>query len=203
MTIDEGYIKYASDWTRGPAPDPGATDLLSRWRRPLYAAGLVGHYDDLGVGYGNISVRGAQDGQFIISGTQTGQVAETSGAHYSLVTSYDIAANCVACTGPVEASSESLTHAALYQLDPNIGAVVHIHSRELWKELLNRAPTTAETVAYGTPEMAREFVRLFRGTEFRTRGVAVMGGHEEGIVCIGASLEQAANRALRLQRDIE
>jgi len=203
LTIDEGYIKYASDWTRGPAPDPAATDLLSRWRRPLYAAALVGHYDDLGVGYGNISVRGAQDGQFIISGTQTGQIADTSGAHYCLVTSYDVEANRVACTGPVEASSESLTHAALYELDPNIGAVVHVHSHPLWTKLLHRVPTTAENVAYGTPEMAREFVRLFRDTEFCTQGIAVMAGHEDGIVCVGANLEQAANRALRMQHEIE
>lgn len=202
MSIDEGYIKYTSDWTRGPAPEHTVTSLLAKWRRPLHAAGLVGHYTDLGVGYGNISVRFRETRQFVISGTQTGELADTCGDHYSLVTDYDIEHNRVSCSGPVEASSEALTHAALYELNPGIGAVVHIHDRRMWNELLGRAPTTAADIGYGTPEMAREFVRLYRETEFPHRGIAVMAGHEEGIVCIGQGLEQAANRMLRLQRDL-
>ena len=65
MTIDEGYIKYVSDWTPGPAPDADAASLLDTWRRPLFDAGLIGHYEDLDVGFGNISVRHGD--QFIIS----------------------------------------------------------------------------------------------------------------------------------------
>ncbi len=202
MSIDEGYIKYVSNWTRGPAPDHAATSLLAKWRRPLHAAGLVGHYADLGVGYGNISVRFRGTSQFVISGTQTGDLTDTCGDHYSLVTDYDIERNRVSCVGPVEASSETLTHAALYELNPGIGAVVHIHDRRMWDELLHRAPTTAADIGYGTPEMAQEFARLYRETEFPHRGIAVMAGHDEGIVCIGKSLEQAATRALRLQRDL-
>lgn len=202
MTIDEGYIKYLSDWTRGPAPDHAETSLLTKWRRPLHAAGLVGHYTDLDVGYGNISVRFRGTSQFVISGTQTGELADTCGDHYALVTGYDIGRNQVSCVGPVEASSEALTHAALYELNPGIGAVVHIHDRRMWNELLHRAPTTADDIGYGTPEMAEEFARLYRETEFPHRGIAVMAGHDEGIVCIGKSLEQAASRMLRLQRDL-
>ena len=202
MSIDEGYIKYVSDWTSGPAPDDAATALLNKWRRPLYAAGLVGHYADLGVGYGNISVRFRGTDQFVISGTQTGELADTCGDHYSLVTDCDIERNRVSCVGPVEASSETLTHAALYALNAEIGAVVHIHDRRMWNELLHRAPTTTGDAGYGTPEMAREFERLYRETEFPHRGFAVMAGHDEGIVCIGAGLEQAVSRMLRLQRDL-
>ena len=202
MSIDEGYIKYVSNWTRGPAPDHAATSLLAKWRRPLHAAGLVGHYADLGVGYGNISARFRGTDQFVISGTQTGDLTDTCGDHYALVTGYDIERNQVSCVGPVEASSETLTHAALYELHPGIGAVVHIHDRRMWDELLHRAPTTAADIGYGTPEMAQEFARLYRETEFPHRGIAVMAGHDEGVVCIGKSLEQAATRALRLQRDL-
>lgn len=198
MSIDEGVIKYESDWTPGPAPDATLTKLLEQWRRPLYERGLVGVYADLGIGYGNISVRAAAAGRFVISGTQTGHVVQTSGEHYALVTDYDIDANRLSSVGPVEASSEALTHAALYDLDSAIGAVVHVHSEPLWHALQTRFPVTAADVPYGTPAMAREFGRLYACGDFASRGIAIMGGHAEGIVAIGRTLEQAATRVLEL-----
>jgi len=198
LTIDEGYIKYDSDWTPGPVPAQELTSLLDTWRRPLFDAGLVGHYEDLGVGYGNLSVRFGMSEQFIISGTQTGHIANTDGQHYALVTHYDIDRNHVSSTGPVQASSESLTHAAIYELNEAINAVVHVHSRALWATLKDQLPTTAADVSYGTPEMAREFTRLYCDTSFRANGVAVMAGHNEGIVSIGCDLEEAAMRILTL-----
>ena len=56
MSIDEGYIKFDSDWTAGSAADPELTALLDRWRRPLFDAGLIGHYDEIGVGYAAVLV---------------------------------------------------------------------------------------------------------------------------------------------------
>lgn len=198
MTIDEGYIKFESDWEAGPAPDAAAVELLDAWRRPLFDAGLIGHYEDPGVGYGNISIRIGASGQFVISGTQTGHLAQTVGAHYALVTAYDIDRNRVSSTGQVEASSESLTHAAIYELDDDINAVVHVHSQPLWRALRGKLPTTSPGVSYGTPEMAYEFQRLYRDSEFASRGVAIMAGHDEGIVSFGRTLEEAATRILEL-----
>ena len=198
MTLDEGYIKFDIDWTPGPAPDVAAARRLDAWRRPLHAAGLVGLYEDLGIGFGNLSERGSEPGQFLISGTQTGGIAHTDERHYALVTAVDIDANSVSCTGPVKASSEAMTHAALYALDSRIGAVVHVHSRALWNKYLDVLPTTDPNVSYGTPAMAREFARLFAETEFREAGVAVMAGHEEGLISVGPTLEAAAKRMLRL-----
>jgi ribulose-5-phosphate 4-epimerase/fuculose-1-phosphate aldolase len=196
--IDEGYIKYRSHWSKAPAPDPAAARLLEKWRKPLYAAGLVGHYKELGIGFGNISMRCRDPGQFLITGTQTGHIAATTEQHYSLVTSYDIERNEVSCSGPVQASSEAMTHAAIYELDPSIAAIVHVHSKALWDEHLNRLPTTSPDVAYGTPEMAKEFRRLYADSTFGRQGIAVMGGHEEGLIGIGESLEQAATKILAL-----
>ncbi len=200
MTIDEGYIKYQSHWTPGAAPEPAAARAIEIWRKPLYAAGLIGHYEALGVGYGNISVRGERPGQFIITGTQTGHLAETTADHYALVTDYSIAANSVSCIGPVQASSEALTHAAIYEVDRRIAAIVHVHSADLWAQHLNKLPTTSATVAYGTPDMAAEFHRLHAETDFGNTGLAVMAGHEEGIVSCATTLEQAATRVLDLWR---
>jgi hypothetical protein len=46
--------------------------------------------------------------------------------------------------------------------------------------------------------MADEFRRLYRDTEFRQTGLAVMAGHEEGILSFGTTLEEAARKILAL-----
>lgn len=197
--IDEGYVKYRSHWEPGPPPDASLVLQLSTWRKPLFAAGLVGHYADLNVGYGNISVRVADSNQFVISGTQTGHIESTGAEHYALVSAADIDANSVHCIGPIQASSEALTHAALYALSNEITAVVHVHDRVLWQQHLDHFPTTDKAVPYGTPEMANEFRRLWHTTRFAKLGIAIMAGHNEGIVSVGSSLEQAATRILALK----
>lgn len=188
--IDEGYIKFRCLWTASP---PLADDLIAelvRWRRPLYAASLVGQSD--GIGYGNLSIRSSPHGRFIITGTQTGHLAELTGAHVARVLDWDIRENRVTCEGPVRASSESLTHAALYELDAEINAVAHVHSDVLWRALRGQLPTTAADIAYGTPEMAEEFGRLYAETDFAAGKIAVMGGHAGGLISIGADMASAA-----------
>jgi hypothetical protein len=46
--------------------------------------------------------------------------------------------------------------------------------------------------------MAREFKRLFRETRFAASGLAIMAGHESGMVSIGPALRDAATRILTL-----
>jgi ribulose-5-phosphate 4-epimerase/fuculose-1-phosphate aldolase len=196
--IDEGYIKFESHWQKTGPLQFSEIELLNRWRRPLYDAGLIGYYEKEGVGFGNISVRISTHGQFIISATQTGHIAKPGAEHYALVEGFDIEKNSVSSRGACEASSESLTHAAIYSLDTQIGAVVHVHSETLWAKLMNAVPTAAAEVAYGTPAMAREFVRLWNDTDFPETGIAVMAGHEAGLVSIGRDLQEAAERILAI-----
>jgi ribulose-5-phosphate 4-epimerase/fuculose-1-phosphate aldolase len=199
--IDEGYIKFESDWQRGPALERADVDELIAWRRSLYEAGLVGYYDELGVGFGNLSERSNGAGLFVISGTQTGHLPELGPEHFALVTGFDVTLNRVSSRGAAEASSESMTHAVLYDVDDSIGAVAHVHNRELWVSLKGKLPTTDPAVAYGTPEMADEFRRLYRETDFRVGGVAVMAGHDSGLISIGETVEQACRRLLDLLPD--
>jgi ribulose-5-phosphate 4-epimerase/fuculose-1-phosphate aldolase len=210
VSIDEGYIKYVSHWTEGALPHAECVAELERWRAQLYDAGLIGHYDHLDVGFGNLSIRAGNPGQFIVSGTQTGHLAHTTADHYALVTKADVAGNAVWSVGPSRASSEALTHAAIYRLSDAVGAVVHVHDAMLWRHYLDRLPTTDARVAYGTPAMAAEFERLWsdrafhdsRGDSFREKGLAIMGGHEEGIVSIGRDLAEAAQRILALKATV-
>ncbi len=198
--IDEGYTKYDCDWVQTPALPVDAVAELNAWRNRLHEQGLIGYYPEHGVGYGNVSIRVGDSDPFIISGTQTGHIEETDETHYGLVVRCDIGANRVHCEGPVQASSEALTHAAIYALDPAIRAVVHVHDTALWDELMDRVATTSRQVPYGTPEMALEFQRLYEETDFAEQGIAVMGGHEEGLVSFGVDIEQAAQRILHLRQ---
>lgn len=195
--IDEGYTKYSVDWTRTLlSPDP-VFDELDAARRRLVEAGLIGHDDVHDVGFGNISVRIAD--QFIISGTQTGHLASTTREHYARVTAADIEHNRVACTGAVQASSESMTHAAIYAAAPAVGAIVHVHDQGLWETSLHRLPATGRNVAYGTPAMAQELERLLVESAFLTDGLAVMAGHDGGLIAIGRDLGEASDRMLDYQ----
>lgn len=196
--IDEGYIKFQSHWEKtGPLPLAGLEELI-RWRRPLHDAGLIGHYDEPGVGYGNLSTRATDEGLFLISGTQTGHITNIGPTHFALVTDYDIERNTICCRGPVEASSESMTHAAIYELDRSIRAVVHVHSTELWVGLTASLPSTGADIAYGTPQMATEFRQLYKDTDFASVGVARMAGHQDGLISTGRSVGEAAERILAL-----
>ena len=122
--IDEGVTKYQCDWQHTPALPTELVAELNSWRNRLYDEGLIGYYKRHGVGFGNVSVREGDSDKFIVSGTQTGHIARTDENHYSRVTDYDIETNHVGCEGPIQASSEALTHAAIYALDPAIRAVV-------------------------------------------------------------------------------
>ena len=198
--IDEGYTKYECDWRHGPALPADAISELNDWRNRLHEQGLIGYYPEHRVGFGNVSIREGDSSTFIISGTQTGHIETTDERHYARVIRCDIEANRVLCEGPVQASSEALTHAAIYALDPGIRAVAHVHDAALWDELIDRLPTTSREISYGTPEMAREFRRLYAETDFPALGVAVMGGHEEGLVAFGRDIKEACLRILRYSK---
>ncbi|MEO0468926.1 MAG: class II aldolase/adducin family protein [Bacteroidota bacterium] len=199
--MDEGYIKYQLHWQEAEALPTDLLQDLIRWRKEMYDRNWIGYDQGLKVGFGNLSEKCDQQlGHFIISGTQTGHLQDLSAEHFTAVSSYDISANQLICRGPVKASSESLTHAGCYELSKRINAVIHIHNRPLWQWMCGRLPTTAEDVAYGTPEMAFEVKRLYEKTVLPQQGVFAMAGHQDGIVSFGESLSEAAKRLFDLHQ---
>ena len=188
--MDEGYVKFIAHWQKA-APLPKAEIAeLNACRRCLYELGLIGAYSN-GIGYGNISRRYGAGGQFIISGTATGNFPELTAEHYALVTKVEAAQNRLWCEGPAAASSESMSHAAVYQECPWVNGVIHIHHLGLWKALLHKIPTTGKSAPYGSPEMAASIIQLMRETRLKEQKIFVMEGHEEGIFTFGHSLEEA------------
>jgi L-ribulose-5-phosphate 4-epimerase len=194
-TIDEGYVKYQCNWISAPPIAAEKLMEINSWRDKLYQLKLIGQYDN-GIGFGNISIRDSEK-QFIVSGTSTGNLPHLSSQHYTKVIDFDWDKNFVTCSGPIQASSESLTHAAIYQANPDINAVIHVHDRDLWENLLDRVPTTARDCAYGTPEMAREIIRLCQQEDLKNLKILVMSGHEEGIITFGNNLDEAGEVLLK------
>ena len=208
--IDEGYIKYQCHWTKQESVTPEEITTLNRWRNQLYQLGLIGQYDN-GIGFGNLSCRSKENKilpvnynnltikpkpQFVISGTQTGGIPQLTARHYTKVVDFDWEQNYVTCIGVALASSESLTHGALYVAKPEIKAVVHVHHLQLWQKLLARVPTTNPNCAYGTPEMALEIIKLCQTPECQQQPIIVMSGHEEGIITFGKNIDEAGNTLL-------
>ena len=190
--MDEGYIKYQCYWTKEDTISSAEIIELNSWRSKLYNLGLIGEYSN-GIGFGNLSIRLSQQHQFIITGTQTGAIANLTPQQYTKVTDFDWQQNYVSCLGAIKASSESLTHGALYQANPLINAVIHVHSLSLWQKLLNRVPTTNPDCAYGTPEMAEEIIKLSQAIKTPSDSIIVMSGHEEGIITFGKNLDEAGD----------
>lgn len=191
---NEGYIKFDLQWDKKSVDFPEyLLSELNDFRTRLFDLGLIGMYPD-GIGFGNISTRFGNTDQFIISGTATGQLRTLTKEHFSLVTGFDIDKNTVICEGQIAASSESMSHAALYKSNHNINAVVHVHHKKLWENYLNNLPTTPKNAEYGTIEMASEIKKLAHVSE----GIIIMGGHEEGIVSFGTNLGEVTNRIIKL-----
>jgi len=183
------YIKFSCERIAAPAIAFAGFDELNNYRSKLRELGLIG-MDANGIGFGNLSVRDHANG-FHITGSSTGSLAQLAPTDFTKVVAYDFVKNWLRCEGPVVASSESLTHAAVYESEPKAGAVIHCHNANVWKALVDLAPTTSKTVAYGTPEMAYEVRRLFKTSDVKARKIFVMAGHEEGIVTFGKDTAEA------------
>lgn len=193
--MTEGYIKFNCNWNKEEFLfQEEIYEELETARTKLRNLGLIGIYPD-GTGFGNISVRSGESASFIITGSATGQLEKLDQLHYALVTGCDFEKNAISCSGMTKASAESLTHAAIYQSLPEVGAVVHIHCLWLWEKLLNDYPTTSTEIEYGTPEMAYAVGKL--ASEINEK-IIVMGGHREGILAFGSNLTEVTTEIINI-----
>jgi ribulose-5-phosphate 4-epimerase/fuculose-1-phosphate aldolase len=202
MQPSEGVIKFELVYTASEPVDVEHFEALDNWRTKLHQLAMIGQdpnrYD--GYGFGNVSQRITPSHQprgarsFLISGTQTGDQSRLGLSGYTTVENYDVENNRVVATGPVRPSSESLAHGMIYDLDDEIRVVLHVHSPQIWLSAhVLGFPVTDASVAYGTPDMAKEIERLFNETDVRQQQIFSMGGHEDGIVAFGSTADEAGN----------
>ena len=186
---ETGVVKFGSEHIAREITDFDQLDELNAVREKLRACGWMG-VDVNGIGFGNISLRAGTTNMFYITASGTGGLARLGPDHIAKVTAVDVARNWLRCEGAL-ASSESLTHAAVYAANAQARAVIHCHSAELWPRLMHVVPTTLLEVDYGTPELAVEVAQLFATTDLATEKIFVMGGHENGLISFGSNLAEA------------
>ncbi len=187
---ETGTVKFHYESSEGElAPFP-LFEELNAARQELRRLGLLG-VDESGIGFGNVSLRDGTTDSFYITGSGTGALHSLGRQDYAKVIACDFERNWLRCEGRAIASAESLTHAAVYSMAPEVRVVVHGHDRLLWQSLRERGAATSPVVPYGTPEMAREVQRLFRETDVRSWKIFAMAGHRDGIVAFGHDFRQA------------
>ncbi len=207
---DEGVIKFRVAHRQLALPARSYGELAAKliaWREILAKTGLVGQDPARygGAGYGNVSARvgapasprGARP--FLISGTQTSGLARVGLEQLCVVRSYDLANNSAVSEGSIHPSSESLTHGAIYDLSPHIRAVLHAHAPTIWRHAgALRLPTTDPAAAYGTTEIAYAAQRLYRESALSETRALAMGGHEDGVIVFGRTVEEAGTLLITL-----
>lgn len=153
---------------------------------------LIGAYEN-GVGFGNISMRDNNSNKFFITGSATGEIPVLEPEHYVYVEGCNFEDNAVMCSGSLKASSESLTHAAIYKADPGTNAIIHVHNLDEWEKLKDKVPTTLPEYEYGSAELARDIFRLFRETDIIEKRIMVMAGDNAGLITFGNDMDEAIN----------
>lgn len=187
--MDDGYIKYSSERRDGTVPESAQLDALNQARTSLFDLGLIGVYPD-GIGYGNLSIRASGD-QFIITASATGGNRTLHREQYCLVEAFSAEQNHVQSRGVLPASSEAMTHGAIYAANPAVYCVVHVHNRLLFDYwLANKRLATPANIPYGTPAMARAVSHLAMAQP-KLPVLFAMAGHDEGIVAYGADVATA------------
>jgi ribulose-5-phosphate 4-epimerase/fuculose-1-phosphate aldolase len=91
-----------------------------------------------------------------------------------------------------------MSHSAIYTSNPEALAVVHVHNKILWDKYFDILPTTSREIEYGTPAMAGEISRITSLLTTLDKKVIIMGGHEEGIIAFGKTVEEATRMILQL-----
>ena len=195
QSTHEGVIKFQLDFQEGPSPSEELLLELNAWRSIFRQLGLIGQnpkrYD--GYGFGNLSRRlpGQDSTVFQISGTQTGHLLSLLPEHYATVQQCDPAANQLKASGQIHPSSEALSHGVLYQCNPGILWVMHLHSPEIFSSCASLDLLCTDPAAdYGTPEMAAEIQRLAGTHDHSNSGLLVMAGHQDGILAYGSTAEE-------------
>ena len=194
----DGVIKYHVQHHNTKTPDFSQYAELEALRSRLFALGLIGETPD-GIGYGNLSFRNKGERKFTITATQTGKQPTLNPAEYIRITDYNFDTFTVYSEGEYKPSSEALSHAMIYEIHPDIQAVIHIHSKSLWQMMIATG-ALATTAEYGTAEMAHEIANLYPSRDPFKHNAFVMKGHEDGIITFGKTIQDAELKLYQIIR---
>ncbi len=163
---------------------------LNLVRAKLHAIDMVGLLEN-GISFGNVSVRlpYLESNNFLITACGTGEKEVLSLKDYALVQSYAIEKNQIISCGLKKASSESLSHAAIYEANQEVNAVIHVHNAPLFQKLCqDKESCISEKIEYGSPELAYALQELARKSE---QGIVATKGHLDGVFLWAITIGEA------------
>ncbi|MDX9719301.1 MAG: class II aldolase/adducin family protein [Myxococcota bacterium] len=207
--MQEGVIKFRlehqqSNWYR-EVPEY-AIELIA-WRQLLKQLGLLGQTPSRynGLAFGNVSTRvppfssSRAQRAFVITASNTSGEDTLEPSELVLIKHFDTAKHMACAVGLRAPSSETLSHAALYQLGAHLRWVFHIHSPLLWEAATQgriRLPTSSPDAAYGDAALVQEIGRLWRQSALSEKGIMAMGGHRDGLLLFGRSAGELGKNLL-------
>jgi len=188
------HFAYALEPPEGPVAPAGVLQALRGWRSVLRRLELLGQTAEryAGLGFGNLSARDPADPErFIVTASQTSGAPELEDGDLVRVLHSNLERFWVDALGHQPPSSETLTHAMIYQADPDIAWVFHGHSPDIWQRADELdLPATGTDVPYGSPEMVRAVAALLQRHRERPC-VFVTLGHRDGVFACGSSADAA------------
>lgn len=192
---NEGVVRFRVHLNRTQPYEASEIRQLIVWRDILYRLDLVGR-DPLrysGLGFGNLSVRSFSNPySFVITASQTGGIERLSETHFCRVTAWKFEPPELWAEGLASPSSESLTHAAIYESEKRVGAVIHVHCPEIWHQADTIGLAVSDPAAgCGTSALALEMRVMMAALKPADGGIWILGGHEDGVIAFGADLMQA------------
>lgn len=203
MAETEGTIQFAYDLQPPDAEvaDAAALARLGGWRAVFKRLAVLGQDPERygGLGFGNLSCRdAARPGEFVVTASQTAAAPTLTDDDLVRITHNNPARFWVDAVGRQPPSSETLTHAMIYQADPDIAWVFHLHCPDIWlnSEQLG-LPVTDEHVTYGSPAMIDAVARLLNDQRQRPLVFATLG-HRDGVFACGASADAAGGAVVAL-----
>lgn len=213
MAAAEGTIHFAYNLTPQETPLPEFNELAA-WRDILFRLDLIGQHPDKyeGFAFGNLSTKYADhtdDDVFVITASQTSGAVQLEADHLVTIREANLSRFWVEAEGAEPPSSETLTHAMIYQADKRARCVLHIHNPAMWhhRAKLN-LPETPESVSYGTQAMVSAVAELLDQHQSRPL-VFATAGHQDGIFVLGTHLRDCGGllvtyyaKALALEQDV-
>ncbi len=192
-------IKFKCELIKGEIQNTSIINDLNSIRRFLLNKKLFGLSED-GISYGNVSMLCSELWQnysnkpkFIITTSGNSGIETFTISDYCAVVDYDFEQNFVKCIGRRNASSESLTHASVYNAVDKAKIVVHFHNRQIWEALIYRVPTTERRYEYGTVKLALDLIQIIKSSQWKN-DVIILGGHPDGVILWGETIMDLLKR---------
>lgn len=180
-------VKFQTIYIKKEPPYDKSIDELKKWCKVFHDRNLAPPYP--GGSFGNLSCR-SEDGTFIITGSCIGLKCDLKNDSFVRVIDCDFEKLQIKVAGTRPPSSETLLHAAIFNMRTEINAIFHGHNVELLKNHYRRnLPETKSEKPYGTMELVQSVLELIDRYD-----LIIMKNH--GFIVVGKTMAEAGRSVI-------